>query len=446
MRFLSVMAAALGGLGVVVSATRADDVDFGKEIEPILIKRCSECHGPDKQKADLRLDSRAAALKPAKSGKFALVPGKLEQSELLKRVTAADPDEVMPPKGERLTADQVGSLRRWIAAGAVWPEVDIRKHWAFQPVVRSEPPKLKNSQAVAHNEVDAFILARLEKENLTQQPEADRATLARRVSLDLTGLPPTWAEVEAFVKDTSSDAYEKLVDRLLASPHYGEHMARGWLDLARYADSNGYQVDLARSIWPYRDWVINAFNRNQPFDQFTIDQLAGDLLPNPTLEQKIATGFNRNTKVNDEGGGDAEEYRVKAVKDRVATLGTAWLGLTLNCAECHTHKYDPITHEDYYKIYAFFNNSTDSGNYSLGPNVEVPKPDLSESENYTRSRMEEAKRELALAEAKLTAEQLRWEKALAKKGDVWKVLNLTNAYSTGGSSYTNMPDGSLLGV
>jgi len=420
--------------------------DFTKEVEPLLVKHCSECHGPDKQKSDLRLDSRAAALKPAKSGKAALVPGKPEESELLKRITTADPDEVMPPKGEKLTSAQVDTLRRWIAEGATWPENVALKHWSFQPRVRPEPPAHRNPHAVVHNDIDRFILSRLDREGLSAMPEAEKETLIRRVSLDLTGLPPSWAEVEAFVNDSSPKAYEKQVDRLLASPHFGEHMARGWLDLARYADSNGYQVDLARSIWPYREWVINAFNRNQPFDQFTIDQLAGDLVPNPTLEQKIATGFNRNTKVNDEGGGDAEEYRTKAVKDRVATLGTAWLGLTLNCAECHTHKYDPITHEDYYRLYAFFNNSTDAGNYSLGPNVEVPKPDLSETESFVRSRLEQAKQELAATEAKLATEQTKWEKSVAKKGDVWRVLNLTNAYSTGGSSYTNLPDGSLLGV
>ena len=320
MRFLSVLAAAVCGLSLGVPLARAAEVDFGKEIEPILIKRCSECHGPDTQKANLRLDSRAAAIKPAKSGKTALVPGKIEESELLRRVTSADPDDLMPPKGERLTADQVDSLRRWIAAGAAWPEVDPRKHWSFLPVTHPEPPKVSNVSTPVRNEIDQFVLARLVKEGMHQQPEADRATLIRRVSLDLTGLPPTWAEVQEFEHDSTPNAYEKLVDRLLASPHYGEHMARGWLDLARYADSNGYQVDLARSIWPYRDWVINAFNQNEPFDQFTIEQLAGDLLPQPTLAQRIATGFNRNTKVNDEGGGDAEEYRVKAVKDRVATL------------------------------------------------------------------------------------------------------------------------------
>jgi len=433
--------AAVLGLSAASAAT-----DFAREIEPILVKRCSECHGPDKQKADLRLDSRAAALKAAKSGKAALVPGKADESELVRRVLSADPDEVMPPKGARLTAAEVEGLRRWIDDGAVWPEVDPRQHWAFRAPVRPTPPADLPPQSVVRNDIDRFILARLAREGLHQQPEADRATLARRVSLDLTGLPPSQADLESFLKDTSPGAYEALVDRLLASPHYGEHMARGWLDLARYADSNGYQVDLARSVWPYREWVINAFNRNQPFDAFTLEQLAGDLLPNPTLEQRIATGFNRNTKVNDEGGGDAEEYRTKAVKDRVATLGTAWLGLTLNCAECHTHKYDPITHDEYYQFYAFFNNSADSGNYSLGPSVEVPRPDLGETEGFVRARLEQSRRDLAAAEANLAREQPAWEKAVTRKGDVWHVLSLTNAASTGGSSYTNLPDGSLLGT
>lgn len=435
----------LGLLLAAAHGTAAEPgVDFAKEIEPILIKRCSECHGPDKQKGDLRLDTRTLALKPAKSGKLALVPGKPEESEILKRVTTLDPDDVMPPKEPRLTAAEVSSLRRWISEGAVWPEVDPRAHWSFRAPVRPAVPEVRTSGVTLHNEIDRFIQARLEKEGLSMRPEEDRAALLRRVSLDLTGLPPTWAEVEAFRKDISANAYEKAVDRLLASPQFGEHMARGWLDLARYADSNGYQVDLARSIWPYRDWVIQAFNRNQRFDQFTIDQIAGDLVPNATLEQRIATGFNRNTKINDEGGGDAEEYRVKAVKDRVATVGTAWLGLTLNCAECHTHKYDPISHDEYYQFYAFFNNSTDGGNYSVAPTVEVPAPDLSQTKAFVKARLASTQKELAAAEAALAAEQAQWEKRVAKAGDTWKVLQLRNPHSTGGSGYTNLPDGSLL--
>jgi cytochrome c553 len=432
--------------GLVSSGALQGASDFARDIEPILIRRCSECHGPDKQKGDLRLDSRAAALKAAKSGRTAVVPGKSAGSELLARVTSTDPDEVMPPKGPRLTDAEVAALRNWIDEGAVWPEVDPRNHWAFRAPVRPTPPSGAPAGSVVKNDIDRFILARLAKEGLSQRPEADRATLIRRVSLDLIGLPPTPSEVSAFLADSAPEAYERLVDRLLASPHHGEHMARGWLDLARYADSNGYQVDLARSIWPYREWVINAFNRNLPFDRFTVEQLAGDLLPSPTPEQRIATGFNRNTKVNDEGGGDAEEYRTKAVKDRVATLGTAWLGLTLNCAECHTHKYDPITHDEYYRLYAFFNNSTDSGNYSNGPAVDVPRPDLSDSESFVRKQLGDARRELAAEEARLAASRAAWEKSTLRQQDAWKVLQLTNAHSTGGSGYTNLADGSLLGV
>jgi mono/diheme cytochrome c family protein len=428
------------------AASAALPIDFRRDIEPIFVKRCSECHGPDKQKSKLRLDRKTDALKGGESGKPLLVPGNSDGSELIRRVTTDVADDFMPPKGDPLAPEQVRVLRAWIDQGAVWPDSDPTRHWAFIKPSRPEPPTIQNPKFKIQSPIDSFVLARLEKEGLAPQREADRATLIRRVSLDLTGLPPSWAEAEAFVKDNSPNAYEKLVDRLLASPHYGENMARGWLDLARYADSNGYQVDLARSIWPYREWVINAFNRNERFDRFTIDQLAGDLAPNPTLEQKIATGFNRNTKVNDEGGGDAEEYRTKAVKDRVATLGTTWLGLTLNCAECHTHKYDPITHEEYYRLYAFFNNSTDGGNYSVGPNVEVPKPDLSGTESFVRDRLDQSKRDLAIAEAKLPSEQPQWEKLVGKEGDPWRVLQLRNTYSNGGSSYTNLADGSVLGT
>jgi len=425
-------------------ASRLDAaVDFAREVEPILVKRCSECHGADQQKAKLRLDSRAAAQAPAKSGNVALVPGKPAESELLARVVSSDPDEVMPPKGERLSPAEADILKRWIEEGAVWPENNPLAHWSFRAPIRPPLPPVAGASWV-RNEIDRFVLARLEAENLSPQPEADRATLIRRLSLDLTGLPPSWSEVEAFVKDPSDRAYETLVDGLLASPHYGEHMARGWLDLARYADSNGYQVDLARSIWPYRDWVIRAFNQNLPFDQFTVEQLAGDLLPAPTLDQRIATGFNRNTKINDEGGGDAEEYRTKAVKDRVATLGTAWLGLTLNCAECHTHKYDPVTHDEYYQLYAFFNNTTDGGNYSTAPTVEVPKPDLGDTLGHLKTQIEAARAERTALEKSLPEKQAAWEATIRARGDVWRTLVLTNVVSTGGSGYTNLADGSVL--
>ena len=431
--------------GTLGSAAAPAAVDFARDVEPLLVKRCSECHGPDKQKGHLRLDSRASALAPAESGKPAIVPGQPDAGTLLHHVTSTDPEVRMPPKGSRLTAAEVSMLRFWIQEGATWPESGALRHWAFQPVARPQPPAVKDASWV-RSDLDRFILARLEHEGLRPQPEADRPTLIRRLSLDLTGLPPTWEDVQAFVNDASPKAYESLVDRLLASPHYGEHMARGWLDLARYADSNGYQVDLARSIWPYREWVIGAFNRNQPFDQFTIEQLAGDLLPDATPAQRIATGFNRNTKINDEGGGDAEEYRVKAVKDRVATVGTAWLGLTLNCAECHTHKYDPITQDEYYQFYAFFNNTTDGGNYSTAPTLDVPRPDLKASESFVQGRLQEVEKDLVALDRKLEAGQAAWEKRARLAGDSWKVLTPKEVTSTGGSSYTNLADGSVLGT
>ncbi len=425
-----------------ISALAAEKVDFARDIAPIFVKRCTECHGPDEQKSGLRLDNKAGAFKGGKSGVPTITPGHSSTSELLRRVTTDDADDVMPPKGARLEPGQVAALRAWIDQGAVWPETDVAKHWAFIKPTKPEPPRGKSSWA--HNEIDRFILDRLDKEGLKPSREADRRTLIRRLSLDITGLPPTPEEVEAFLKDRSANAHENLVDRLLASPHYGENISRWWLDLARYADSNGYQVDLARSMWPYRDWVINAFNRNMPFDQFTIEQLAGDLLPNATLEQKVATGFNRNSKINDEGGGDAEEYRTKAVKDRVATTSTAWMGLTMMCAECHTHKYDPITHEDYYRFYALFNNTTDAGNYSVEPTLPVPAPDVRGKVEHLRSQIARRQEELKAAEARLPLEQAAWESRMAAKTNVWTVLNLTNLVSVGGATLTNLADGSVL--
>jgi hypothetical protein len=439
MRFFKLRLAAAS----LALATNLAGADFARDIEPILVKRCWECHGPDQHKAGLRLDSRAAALKGGKSGRPAISPGQADASELLRRVRTADPDDVMPPKGDRLKPGEIAHLKAWIEAGAEWPDTDPRKHWAFVNPARPPVPPVKHPARALHP-VDHFIQARLDPEGLAPAGEADRATLIRRLSLDLTGLPPTWPEVEAFMNDPRPDAYERLVDRLLASPHYGEHLARWWLDLARYADSNGYQVDLARSIWPYRDWVIHAFNRNQPFDQFTIEQLAGDLLPHASLEQRIATGFNRNTKINDEGGGDAEEYRTRAVKDRVATTATTWLGLTMACAECHTHKYDPITHEEYYQFYAFFNNTADGGNYSVEPTVPVPPPDVTRQVGYLRERIAGVQRQLESAERAAAAAQAAWERQIASRPEVWTPLQLTNAVSTGGSGYTNLADGSVL--
>jgi len=443
LRFLFILSVSALACSSLQAADPSPSIDFKSSIEPLFVKRCSECHGPDSQKAKFRLDLKADAFKGGKSGKPGIVPGKGSESEILSRIASQNPDLVMPPKGEKLSPKEIASVRSWIDQGASWPDEDPKKHWAFLKPNRPSPPKTK-SNSWPKNDIDRFILHRIEQAGLSPSLEADKRTLLRRLSLDLTGLPPTLAEIERFEKDRSPEAYEQLVDRLLSSPHYGENAARSWLDAARYADSNGYQVDLARSIWPYRDWVINAFNANQPFDQFTIEQLAGDLLPHASLQQRIATGFNRNTKINDEGGGDAEEYRTKAVKDRVATTATTWLGLTMMCAECHTHKYDPITHEEYYRFYAFFNNTTDGGNYSVEPTVPVPAPNLQPRTSELRSQITRLQSELATEESLLPSEQIKWEKTMLESLPIWIPLSLTNAISTGGASYETQSDQSIL--
>jgi hypothetical protein len=354
-------------------APAEEKVDFARDIRPILSNNCFKCHGPATQKAKLRLDDRDSAI-----NKGAIAPGKHADSELLKRVLLADSEDGrMPPLGvaERLTPNQVAKLKAWIDGGAEYPQ-----HWAFVPPKRPTPPATKHR---TQNPIDAFIFARLERAGLTPSPEADRATLIRRVTLDLTGLLPTPKEVEEFLKDESSNAYEKVVDRLLASPHYGERQARHWLDLARYADSNGYTIDGPRLVWPYRDWVINALNTDMPFDRFTTEQLAGDLLPGATLDQKIATGFHRNTAFNEEGGTDAEQFRVERTVDRANTTAAVWLGLTAGCAQCHDHKYDPLPQKDYYRLYAFL-DSCDEPTMPIGgrPDLEALIARLNEMEFY----------------------------------------------------------------
>jgi hypothetical protein len=329
-------------------------VDFDRDVRPILSDNCFACHGPDDKArmANLRLDTR--------DGLFAnqvIVPGGSARSKLYQKISAADRNRRMPPAafGRTLTSKQVETIKEWIDQGAKW-----ELHWSYVPPKRPEPPAVKEAGWV-RNSIDAFILARLEKEGLTPSPEAGKVTLLRRVTFDLTGLPPTPAEADAFAADKSADAYEKVVDGLLASPRYGERMAMQWLDLARYADTHGYHIDSAREMWHWRDWVIQAFNRNLPFDEFTIEQLAGDLLPHATLEQKIATGFNRNHMVNFEGGAIPEEYHVEYVADRVETTAAVWLGLTMGCARCHDHKYDPISQKDFYRFFAFFNTVEEKG-------------------------------------------------------------------------------------
>jgi hypothetical protein len=350
------------------SRSAADEIRFNRDIRPILSNRCFKCHGPDLKKGGLDLQNRDTALQKLKSGGLAIVPGKSAESLLMERVTAADATERMPPKGEPLTAAEVAKLKAWIDQGAPY-----EKHWSYVPPVRPPLPSVQNT-AWPRNSIDYFVLARLEREGLSPAPEADRAVLLRRVSLDLTGLPPSPREVDAFLADNSPEAYERVVDRLLASPHYGEHQARYWLDQARYADTNGYEKDDRRTIWPYRDWVINAFNRDLPFDQFTIEQFAGDLLPDATPEQKVATGFHRNTMVNTEGGTDDEEFRVAAVVDRVNTTMEVWTGTTFGCAQCHNHKFDPFSQTEYYQLFAFFNNTEDRGKDNA-PQLELPTPE-----------------------------------------------------------------------
>ena len=334
-------------------------VDFNRDIRPLLADHCYQCHGPDaaKRKAGLRLDQREGALAKLESGAAAITPGNPAASSLLQRITSSDDEERMPPAktGKVLSPDQVALLKRWIADGAEW-----KPHWAYIPPERPTIPSITHA-SWPRNEIDRFVVARLEKEGLEPSPEADRRTLARRVSLDLTGLPPTPDEVDAFLSDPSDGAYEKLVDRLLAAPEYGERMAVPWLDLARFADSDGYHADAPRSMWQYRDWVIGAFNRNQPFDRFVVEQLAGDLLPNATLDQRIATAFNRNGMSSTEGGADPDEYMNKYVTDRVNTFGTVFLGSSVQCAECHNHKYDPFTQREYYQLYDFFNRIPEKG-------------------------------------------------------------------------------------
>ncbi len=398
----------------------ANDVSFSRDIRPILSDMCLKCHGPDDKgrKGGLQLDDRAKALKGGKSGDPAFVEGKPELSEIIKRLHSTDPDEMMPPPSMKktLTPQQVVLFEQWIAAGAKY-----EKHWAFQ--APTLPPVPAVTGAVA-NPIDAFVQEKLHEVGLQPSPQAEKSALLRRVSIDLIGLQPTMEELTTFLADAAPDAYDKAVDRLLASPRYGERWGRKWLDLARYADTNGYEKDRARTVWPYRDWVIKALNADMPFDQFTIEQIAGDLLPNATIDQLIATGFHRNTMLNEEGGIDPLEFRFNAMTDRVATTGATWLGLTLQCCQCHTHKYDPILHHDYYSIMAFLNNADE-------PEIEIRDAD------YDRKS----------AERKAKADHLVAD--LAKK---WPAPDVAVAWQTPTPTVTTepadptrvLPDGSVL--
>jgi hypothetical protein len=389
-----------------------DGVEFNRDVRPILSETCFACHGPDqaKRKAKLRLDTEAGATADL-GGRHAIVAGDVERSELLKRISAADAEERMPPlkSGRKLTEAQIQILRRWVEQGAQW-----QPHWSLISPKRPAPPALVDS-AWVRNPIDAFVRAHLDREGLLPSSEADPETLLRRVTLDLTGLPPSANELEAFLSDRSPDAYARVVDRLLASPRYGERMATRWLDAARYADTNGYQSDGERIMWRWRDWVIDAFNRNMPFDQFTIEQLAGDLLPRPTLDQKIATAFHRNHRGNAEGGIIPEEYEVEYVVDRVDTTATVWLGLTLGCARCHDHKFDPIRQKDYYGVFAFFNNIPEKGRAvkfgNSPPMIKSPTPAQQDALRVIDANLADAESRDAALRPELAKTLAAWERS-----------------------------------
>ncbi|HEV8606220.1 MAG TPA: DUF1549 domain-containing protein, partial [Tepidisphaeraceae bacterium] len=401
-------------------------IDFEKHVQPIFAATCYECHSAKKIKGKLRLDSKELAMKGGAT-KAGITPSKGKTSYLVQRLRGEGDEDRMPLDHDSLTAEQIRIIETWIDQGALWPDrasVKVEKHWAYIKPARPPLPKVQNEKW-PRNPIDHFVLARLEKEGLTPSPESDRAHLIRRVSLDLTGLPPSPEEVTAFILDERPDAYERVVDRLLSSPHYGERWGRHWLDIARYADTNGYEKDAPRIIWAYRDWVINAVNRDLPFDQFVIEQFAGDMLETPTPQQRIATGFHRNTMVNEEGGIDVEEFRDKAIVDRVQTTSTALLGLTLQCANCHDHKYDQFSQKEYYQFFALLNNADESL-------LNVPNAETAQKRAEIDAKIAKAESEL---ESKFPAQD---------DPIVWEVVNADDFESTAGAILSRLPDNSLL--
>ena len=413
-------------------------VDFARDIEPMFKARCIQCHNAAKAMGGLRLDERSEALKVIK-------PGKSKESRLIHRVLGEGGEPRMPMVGDPLNEDQITRLKAWIDQGAAWSEVKSAstaasathvKHWAFVVPKRPQVPEVALKSWV-RTPIDNFVLAALSKNKLTPSAEADKATLIRRLSLDLTGLPPGVDEVDRFLADTSPGAYESLVDRLLASPHYGERWARWWLDAARYADSNGFEKDRARSMWPYRDWVINAMNRDLPFDQFTIEQLSGDLLPNPTLDQRVATGFLRNSMINEEGGVDPEQFRIEGVIDRVDAVGKAFLGLTVACAQCHSHKFDPIPHDEYYKFFAFLNKDDE-------PDLEVPDAKLTAKRNEILSAIAKIQDDLLAKHSGLRETSTRWEeRERMRTQPEWMPLKAADFSGSNGVKADFLPDNSI---
>jgi hypothetical protein len=422
--FRSIAWSSIAGIALAIAFTAAPAahgdtapagaIDFNRDIRPILSDKCFACHGPDDKtrKARLRLDERDDAIRPARSGATPIAPGKPDESEVLARVLASDPADRMPPPetGKSLSPEEIERLKRWIADGAPY-----EGHWAFTPPVRPPVPLGPADDPWIRNPIDGFILERLRAEGLSPSPEADRATLIRRATLDLTGLPPSPDELDAFLADPSDTAYDHLVDRLLESPRYGERMAVEWLDAARYADTHGYHLDSGRDMTAWRDWVIRAYNDNKPFDEFTVEQLAGDLLPNPSRDQLIATGFNRNHMINYEGGAIAEEYHYAYLVDRVNTTATVWLGLTMACAQCHDHKYDPISLKEYYQFLAFFNqvpeNGLDGNRGNAAPLIRLSTPELDQELERLRAQAKEAEARWDAAIPEIDAAQEAWDES-----------------------------------
>jgi mono/diheme cytochrome c family protein len=399
-------------------------IDFVKDVQPLFAARCYECHGPKKQESAFRLDHKPTAMKGGDLGQ-AIIAGKGAESSLVRYVAGLEDGLQMPPEGEPLTKEQIGILRAWIDQGARWPEnasIDLtknREHWAFKTPVR--PPLVSVAEpSWIRTPMDHFILARLEKEKLSPSPEADKSTLLRRLSLDLIGLPPTFEEVDAFLADTSDKAYERQVERLLASPHYGERWARHWLDAARYADSDGYEKDKSRQVWFYRDWVVSAFNRDLPYDQFVVEQLAGDLLPQAAQDQLVATGFLRNSMINEEGGVDPEQFRMDAMFDRMDAVGKSMLGITIQCAQCHNHKYDPITQEDYYRMFAYLNDTHEA-------NIAVYTPDEQMQQAEIFRKIREIEENLQHTTPDWPAKMAAWEESVRNNQPDWQVLKVQNA-------------------
>ncbi|MBP6819937.1 MAG: PSD1 domain-containing protein [Acidobacteria bacterium] len=418
-------------------------MDFARDIQPIFAASCYKCHGGAKASGQLKLDVKALAMKGGLSGAV-IKPGSSKDSRLIHRILGEGGEQRMPLGGTALTSEQVALIKRWIDEGAAWSDETAQgnganeapQHWAFVAPVRPALPEVKNT-TWSRTPIDRFILTEIEKRGLTTSPEASKEALLRRLSLDLTGLPPTLKEIDEFLADNSPDAWEKQIDRLLASKHYGERWGRWWLDAARYADTNGFEKDLPRSIWSYRDWVIKAFNEDKKFDKFTIEQLAGDLLPHSTLQQRVATGFLRNSMLNQEGGVDPEQFRVEGLIDRVDAIGNAFLGLTIKCAQCHNHKFDPIKQTEYYQFYAFLNSDDE-------PEMEVPDAKITTKRQLIQADISKLENELVAATPDLKDRIAEWEKKMAYDESQWAPLMDTDIHAIYGVKFEKLPDGSFL--